>query len=252
MPQIKETLQDKVYRITLCRPPLNVMDIAMLEELGQACRRAVDSDASIILLTGEGKAFSSGVDVGDHDEAKVKQASQLFSKVFEILRETDKPIFAAVNGYALGGGCELAMAADIIVASEKAKFGQPEIGVGAVASIACYCLFKRVSRSHAFELLLSGKHITAQRAYEMGLVNEVLPLEGFAEAVDGYIAQYTALSPLLLAKTKKAALAAEGKGWDEGIAIIEDIYEREVTPSHDAKEGIAAFLEKRKPVWTGE
>lgn len=246
---VKTSCDHGVARVTLCRAPLNVLTIEMLGELSRAVRWAVDEPSHIVLIDAEGKAFSAGVDIGDHEEGKVDQASSVFASVFETLWETEKPVIAAVDGYALGGGCELAMAADIIVASEKAKFGQPEIGVGAIASIACYRLTRKVLPSHAFELLLTGKPISASRAYSIGLVNEVFPAEDFRESVDRYLERFTSLSSLLLAKTKKAVRLADGKDWKSGIAAIDELYEKEVTPSYDAHEGIAAFLEKRPPIW---
>lgn len=237
--------------ITLNRPPLNVMTIQMLEELCVAARWAVEEKAHIIVINSEGKAFSAGVDVGDHEESKIAQAAELFSEVFSILRSTTKPIVSVVDGHALGGGCELALFADVVIASERSKFGQPEITVGALASIACYMLPKMLTRQAAFDMLLRGTPITAQRAYGLGLVSAVFPVDGFAEAADDYISRLTSLSPLLLEKTKKAILSSEGLNWDEGIKAIDAIYVNEVTPSWDAHEGIAAFLEKRQPVWRG-
>ncbi|MDD3653218.1 MAG: enoyl-CoA hydratase/isomerase family protein [Desulfotomaculaceae bacterium] len=241
-----------IISITLDRPPLNVLTITMMEELIQAFKWAQQEAGQLILLDAAGKAFSAGVDVADHTADKVESMIDVFDRLFMTMFETEKPIVCAVNGAALGGGCELPIFCDIVVASEKAKFGQPEIAVGVFPPIACYMLPKLLSWPRAMELLLSGEVIGASKAEQIGLANVVLPAENFAEGVKNYLEKFLDKSPVVLAMTKKAALSGLNKGFAEGIKEIDHIYLKELMITEDAKEGLASFMEKRKPVWQGK
>lgn len=241
-----------VVNITLDRAPLNVLTIAMMEELILAFKWAQQEKGQIILLDAAGKAFSAGVDVADHTPDKVESMIDVFDRLLLAMYEMEKPIVCAVNGAALGGGCELVIASDVILASEKAKLGQPEIMVGVFPPIACYVLPHVLSWPRALELLLSGETIGAARAEQIGLVNAVLPVDNFAGAVQEYIKKFLNNSAFVLAKTKKAARAGLNKSFPDGLKDIDKVYLQELMPSHDAKEGLAAFMEKRKPVWQGK
>ncbi|OPX84263.1 MAG: putative enoyl-CoA hydratase echA8 [Pelotomaculum sp. PtaB.Bin104] len=249
---IKVNNEGGIISITLDRPPLNVLTIAMMEELILAFKWAQQEEGQLVLLDAAGKAFSAGVDVADHTPDKVNAMVDVFERLFKAMSETAKPIVCAVNGAALGGGCELPIFCDIVVASEKAKFGQPEIVVGVFPPIACCMLPKLLSWPRAMELLLSGEVIGAEKAEKIGLANVVLPAENFANGVKEYLKKFLDKSPVVLAMTKKAALAGLNKSFAEGIQEIDRIYLEELMPTEDAKEGLAAFMEKRKPVWQGK
>jgi len=249
---VKVKNEGGVVNITLDKAPLNVLNIAMMEELILAFKWAQQEEGKLILLDAAGKAFSAGVDVGDHTPDKVDAMIDVFDRLLLTMFETEKPIVCAVNGAALGGGCELVIFSDVVIASEKAKLGQPEIAVGVFPPIACYVMPHILSWPRALELLLSGEVIGAARAEHIGLVNAVLPAENFAEGVQEYIKKFLANSGFVLAKTKKAARAGLNKGFAEGLKEIDRIYLKELMPSCDAKEGLTAFMEKRKPVWTGK
>ncbi len=241
-----------IATITLNRPPLNVLTISMMEELAMALRWAIEEPAGIIVLAAEGKAFSAGVDVADHTKDKVEQMIEAFDRIFLTMAGTDKPIVAAVNGAALGGGCELVLFCDLVVASEKAKLGQPEIAVGVFPPLACYLLPRLMSWPRAMELLLSGEIFDARRAEQLGLVNSVVPAEHFADGVREFLQKFLAHSPVVLALTKKAARAGLGGDFAGGLEIIDRIYLKELMKTADALEGLSAFMEKRKPVWRGK
>lgn len=241
-----------IIEIKLDRPPLNVLTIPMMEELVGALEWAKGEAGAVILLSAEGKAFSAGVDVADHTPDKVEDMIAVFDRIFLTLAEIDRPVAAAVNGAALGGGYELVLACDLVIASEKARFGQPEVTVGVFPPLACYFLPRLLSWPLAMELLLAGEVFDAARALQLGLVNRVLPAENFAEGVREYLQKFAALSPVVLALTKKAAKAGLNKDLAAGLKEIDRIYLQELMRTKDAVEGLQAFLEKRKPVWQGK
>lgn len=249
---IKVNNVDGLISITLNKPPLNVLTIPMMEEIADAFAWAQGQTAKLVLLNAEGKAFSAGVDVADHTPDKVSKMIEVFDSIFHNMFNCDKPIVAAVNGAALGGGYELVIFCDMVVASEKAKFGQPEIAVGVFPPIASYMLPTLTSMPHAMELLLGGEVFNAAKADKLGLVNAVLPVDSFDEGVNQFLQKFMSMSPLVLAYTKKALKAGLNKGFVEGLKVIDDIYLNELMPSADAVEGLTAFMEKRKPVWQGK
>jgi len=241
-----------VVKITLDRPPLNVLNIEMMEELIIALRWAGEQPEPLVAITGEGKAFSAGVDISDHTPDKVEMMIDVFDRLFLTMAEIEKPIVALVNGAALGGGYEIVLFCDMVVASEKAKLGQPETKVGVFPPIACYILPRLLSWPLAMEIILSGDIIDAARAEQIGLVNKVIPAESFSEGAAEFLKRFSELSPTVLAYAKKAALAGIGKDFAEGLKAIDRIYLEELMKTEDAVEGLQAFMEKRKPVWRGK
>ncbi len=244
--------EDGVATIILDHPPLNVLNIEMMEELILALKWANEQSESVVAITGEGKAFSAGVDIADHTPEKVDSMIDVFDRLFLTMSEINKPIVALVNGAALGGGYEIVLFCDLVVASEKAKLGQPEIQVGVFPPIACYILPRLVSWPLAIEILLSGDTFEAAKGKEMGLVNKVVPAESFQAEAKDFLKRFTKLSPAVVPLTKKAALAGLDKNLKEGLKVIDQIYLEEVMKTEDALEGLKAFMEKRKPVWKGK
>lgn len=238
-------------RITLNRPPLNVIDIPMMEEL-QAALDAVrgDPSAKILIVDANGKMFSAGVDVKDHTADRIGEMLTKFHAVLRTLWSLEMPTLAAVRGSALGGGCELAMACDFIVASEGAKFGQPEIQVGAFPPVAATILPLLIPEKKALEMILTGDSVDAVTAERWGLVNVVAKSEEFGAAVDSFSARLTRLSSAVVKVAKRATrLSLSMTEVEHKLQEIERIYIAELMKTHDAKEGIAAFIEKRKPEW---
>lgn len=249
---IKVNNADGLISITLNKPPLNVLDIPMLAELADAFAWTKQEKGSLILLNAEGKAFSAGVDVADHTPDKVNKMIEVLDSLFINMHENDKPIVAAVNGAALGGAYELVLLCDMVVASEKAKFGQPEIAVGVFPPLANLMLPRLTSMYHAMEVILGGEVFNAAKAEKLGLVNSVLPVDSFEEGVQQFVRKFMKMSPVVLACTKKAVKAGLNKGFVEGLKAIDDIYLNELMITADAKEGLSAFMEKRQPVWQGK
>jgi cyclohexa-1,5-dienecarbonyl-CoA hydratase len=242
-----------VARIGLCHPPINVIDIAMMEELSRALAEVeARADVSMILLTGEGKGFSAGVDVAAHTPDKVVEMLTKFHAVIRSLVSSRKVTIAAVHGNCLGGGAELALVCDIVITTEAADWGFPEIKLGCYPPVACTALAALIGQKRAGELILTGKSITGIEAAEMGLANRAVVVESLVSAVEETVAQLFQLSPAALSLTKKAMYAWDAMHFDKGLARAEKIYLEELMKTDDAQEGIRAFMEKRKPSWSGK
>lgn len=245
------TRQEGTHRITLRRPPLNVLDMELTSELAAAVEvvsRA--ADAKLLVLTGSGKAFCAGVDVGDHAADRVARTLGLFHGLVRSLMALPCPVVAALNGHALGGGLELAMACDFVIASDRAKLGQPEITLGVFPPVAAALLPRLVGPIRAMDLVLSGRTISAEEAQRIGLVSRVVPAEELDREIDGVLERFGALSGPVLRLTKR--VLRESMPLDAGAAIerAERSYLDELMRLRDPHEGIAAFLEKREPVWS--
>ena len=242
---------DGLATLTINRPPFNVLDIPTMEEVNAAldlCLAA--TDVKLLMITGAGeKAFSAGVEVADHTPDKVDRMIEVFHGIFRRLQELPVPTLAAVNGVALGGGMEVAIACDMIVAAANAKFGQPEIKLAVFPPVAAVLLPRLVPPARAMELLLGGENIGAEEAKAIGLVNRVFAKESFAANVAAFVAPYLGLSRAALVSTRKTLRATAGKPFGAALDAAENIYLNELMATEDAKEGLAAFLEKRKPVW---
>jgi cyclohexa-1,5-dienecarbonyl-CoA hydratase len=243
--------KDKVARITLNVPPSNWLTIVMMEEINEVLVE-VKKDPSVQLLifdhAGE-KAFCDGVDVADHTEDKVNEMIEVFHRMFRLMAEMDVTTVAVVNGRSLGGGCELMSFCDIVIASEKSRIGQPEIAVGVFPPVAAAWFPKIIGLKKTYELLLTGKIISAKEAEAIGLVNVVLPVENFKEGVDKFLADFLNKSKPVSMWTKKAIKAGMNLDFIEVLRAAEIIYLYGCMATEDAKEGICAFMEKRKAVW---
>jgi cyclohexa-1,5-dienecarbonyl-CoA hydratase len=241
----------KVATITLNTPPSNWLTILMMKEINQVLAD-VKKDPSIQLLVfdhaGE-KAFCDGVDVADHTDNKVDEMIEVFHGMFRIMAGMDVTTVAIVNGRSLGGGCELMAFCDIVIASEKARIGQPEIAVGVFPPVAAAWFPKIIGLKKTMELLLTGKTLTAKEAEAIGLVNVVLPTENFKEAVEKFLADFLNKSKPVAMWTRRAIMAGLNVDFIEALKVSEMIYLQGCMKTEDAKEGITAFMEKRKAVF---
>ncbi len=242
--------KENVAELILNRPPLNILNISMIKEINSVLEKLnSQSELKLLAVKGTGKTFSAGVDVGEHTKDKVDEMIKTFHRMFLLLDNLEIPTLAVVQGSALGGGCELACFCDLVIASEEAKFGQPEIKVGvfppvAIASFPNFALHKKV-----LELILTGETITAQEALQVGLVNRVYPLDKFETEVNAFIEKIKKLSAIVLRLTKKSWKESNKINFKEALKKTEKIYLEELMSTFDANEGLAAFLEKRAPVW---
>jgi cyclohexa-1,5-dienecarbonyl-CoA hydratase len=240
-----------VARIVLCRPPLNILTIEMMDEVAAALAWAgTVGGLKALLLAAEGKAFSAGVDVEDHRGERVKPMIESFHRIFRLIHDLDCPTVAAIQGAALGGGAELATFCDLVIASDAATLGQPEIKVGVFAPIAALCYPLRVGPHRALQLLLSGRVVRAAEALQIGLVDRVVPAETLGDTVEAELAHFTAQSAAVLRLTKRAVRESLGLPFHQALSQLEDLYHYELMATEDAAEGLRAFTEKRPPVWT--
>ncbi len=247
---IKLDVQDGLATMTLCREPLNVLNIAMMEEMNQALDSLMGQGVKVLLIKAEGKAFSAGVDVGEHLGDMAPKMIEAFHGIFRRMDALGAVSVASVQGAALGGGCELAVYCDLVVASEKAKLAQPEIMVGVFPPIAALVFPRQIGYKKALELIVTGDTIGAAEAKTLGLVNQVVAPDQLAAATDALVGKLMNLSGLVLRLTKKAVVKGlKESDTEDALKKIEKIYLKDLMTTHDALEGLQAFLDKRKPVW---
>jgi cyclohexa-1,5-dienecarbonyl-CoA hydratase len=242
--------EEGIARITLNHPPVNIMDIPTMREINAALETLKDDqEGKVVIFGAQGKAFCAGVDVKDHTADKVDEMVEVFHRIFRLMWDLDIPTVAAVNGAALGGGCELVTFCDMVIASDKSTFGQPEIQVGVYPPVAVVTFPRLMPHVKAMELLLMGSVIDAREAERLGIVNRVVPAESFEEEVSRFAGDLASLSAAVLRVTKRATLQALALPFSEALARSEDLYLNRLMKLEDASEGLQAFMEKRKPVW---
>ena len=249
--------RDAVTLITLNRPKaLNALNSKVLEELIDAfAAYQADNSQLCAVLTGSGdKAFAAGADIKEMSE---KEAADFYLEDFfapwtsEIVKKTRKPWIAAVNGFALGGGCELAMMADFIIASENAKFGQPEIKLGVAPGMGgSQRLTKAVGKSKAMEMCLTGRMMDAEEAERSNLVARVVPHDQLLDEAMKTAKQIASMPPMAAIANKEMVNAAFETGLDQGLIVERRIFQI-LAASEDKSEGMAAFVEKREGQWKG-
>ena len=249
---IKFNIEDRVARITLARPPLNVLDIAMMLEIGAALGECINKRELVAIVfdaASDTRAFSAGVAVEEHAAETIYQMLESFHAIFRTLEQLAKPVIAIVDGSALGGGCELVAGCDIVIASERARFGQPEIKLGAFPPVACVLLPGIIGDKRARELILTGELISAGQAARLGLVNHVVPSEQLQQKADELLGKLRELSGAALEAARRAIDLGRGRTIDATLAEVENLYLHELMKTEDANEGVRAFMEKRKPIW---
>lgn len=247
---LKVEKDDQVARIILDRPKHNVLDIPMMNELNAELEKiAADDDLKCVVITGEGKSFCAGVEVADHKPDNVDLMVSTFNRIFELINMIDIPIIAAVNGACLGGGMELAIACDIVIASEKAILGQPEIKLGFFPPYAALRLPELVGVAKAIEIVTTGQNYSAQESKDLGFVSQVASVDGFDEAVEKTIKQIVMASPLIIRLNKRAVKRHIGTSFFQGVDLISNYFLKTMMKTEDTLEGIASFEERRRPVW---
>jgi len=240
----------RVASIVLDRPPLNVINLEMLDELDAAWSEVEDLKAQVTVISGAGdRAFSAGVDVGDHVPGRVEIMLEKFQRTILRIRRSDCVSIAAVHGHTLGGGAELAMMCDLIVAADDTQLGQPEIALGCYPPVAVAHLPGAIGFHKASEMILIGDSISASEAERLGLVNKVVPGKSLTATVDEYVEKLLSKSAAVLALTKRALREGAGRHFEQALDRAHELYIRDLTRTEDMVEGINAFLEKRAPAW---
>jgi enoyl-CoA hydratase len=249
-----ERPEEGIAVVRLNRPEVrNALNLAVRELLAEHFRALGNDEATrCIILTGGDKVFAGGADIRDMvDRTPIEIMARRTERFWETIASCPKPVIAAVNGYALGGGCELAMLADIIVAGEGASFGQPEVRVGIMPGAGgTQRLTRAVGKFRAMRILLTGEPVTAKDALAMGLVSEVVP-DGEVSAAAMRIAKTIAsMPPLAVLQIKEAVLAGQDASLETALLLERKAFQLLFATS-DQKEGMRAFLEKRKPEFRG-
>lgn len=256
LPHVMYETKGPIAYVTVNRPEvLNALDKATWWGLQRAFEDAmVDPAVRGVILTGVGKAFIAGADISELagiTAVQAEKSSRFGQLVLDLIENLGKPVIAAVNGFALGGGCETAMACTIRIASEKAKFGQPEVALGLLpGGGGTQRLPRLVGKGRALQLILSGETISAQEAHRIGLVNEVVPAEQLIPRAEAILQKIFANAPLAVAYSLEAVNKGMESSQSEGLALEASFFGL-CAATDDKKEGTTAFLAKRAPQFQG-
>jgi cyclohexa-1,5-dienecarbonyl-CoA hydratase len=247
---VKLDISEGVARVWLARPKHNVMNIPMMKELNRILE-SLKQDISLkcLVILGEGPSWCAGVDVGDHKPDMVDEMISTFNRIFELIEGLDIPTIAAVQGACLGGGMEVAIACDIIIASRKALFGQPEVKLGFFPPYAAIRLPALVGPAKAIDICTTGRTFGADEALSLGMISRSVDPDQFDGAVAKMIEEIQTSSPLILRLNKLAVKKHLGMDCDKALAGVSDMFLNTLMKTEDTLEGIASFYEKRKPVW---
>ncbi len=249
---IQVDIRADVARLTLNRPPYNVLTIDMMEEMHRAIE-ALHGQRNIRVILMQAapdcKAFSAGVAVEDSRPERAFQMLEAFQAVFFAMLEISKPVVTVINGPAIGGGCELAALGDLILATPKARFAQPEIRLGVFPPLAAIMLPHVIGHKRALEMIVTGDPLSAEEAHRLGFVSRVVPEERLEQEVEKILTKITEQSAPVLEMAKRVIYDTIGLPLAQAIKRSSDIYLNQLMDLDDAQEGLRAILEKRKPVW---
>jgi cyclohexa-1,5-dienecarbonyl-CoA hydratase len=238
--------------LTIDRPPLNILDIPTIQQLGAAIATLdqLGHDLQVVVVRGAGeRAFSAGVAVQDHTPDLVGPMLESFHRAIRLLRDLPAVTIAAVQGHCLGGGMELALACDLVIAADESRFGQPEVELGCYPPVAAALYPSLIGPGRTLDLLLTGRTLDCLEAERLGLVTRRVPRAGLEAAVHELVGQITGKSAPVTRLIKAAVRAGRDLGFSAGLAEAERLYLHDLAATEDMQEGIAAFLEKRKPDW---
>jgi len=247
---VRLRMDGAVARVTLDRPEHNLLNESMLREITDGIGWAGEHDScKLIVLDSARKAFCGGIDIGEYTSQRVFQMLDAFHGVFAAMLDISKPVLCVVNGPAIGGGAELAAFGDLVVATPRARFAQPEITIGVFPPLASTILPFLVGPKIALELVLTGEPVSAERALELGLVNRLVAEDKLETAINDLIARITSHSGPVLTMAKKAILGGMGLSLRDGLRNSMNIFLNELYRLEDSQEGLRAVVENRKPQW---
>jgi cyclohexa-1,5-dienecarbonyl-CoA hydratase len=239
-----------VARITFDRPKHNVLDIEMMNDLNTELEAlAGDEQLKCLVINGAGNSFCAGVEVSDHRPEMAPKMIETFNRIFELIDRLEVPVIAAVHGVCLGGGMEVAIACDIIVAAQSAHFGQPEIKLAFLPPYAAVRLPDLVGPAKAIEICTTGKRYSAEEARQMGMVAYVVADEQLSETTDNLVKEIQYNSPLIIRLNKRAVKKHLGMPLPTAVESVSDLFLNTLIKTEDVLEGIQSFEEKRRPVW---
>jgi len=241
---------DGVARITLARPKHNVFDIEMMTEFNaELDLLSIDTELKCAVILGEGPSWCAGVEVADHKPEMVSEMIAVFNGIFERIDKIEVPVIAGVHGACLGGGMEVAIACDVIVAAESASFGQPEIKLGFFPPYAAIRLPQLIGPAKAIEVCTTGRRYSAEEARQMGFVGYVVDDDNLTDTLDRLIGDIRAASPLIIRLNKRAVKKHLGLNFQGALDGVSDLFLNELMKTEDTLEGIRSFEEKRRPQW---
>jgi cyclohexa-1,5-dienecarbonyl-CoA hydratase len=247
---VKFRTTGEVARLTLDRPEHNLLNERMLAEVAAGINSLGErAEIKLIVMDSAGKAFSGGIELGEYTQRRVFQLLDAFHNAFSAMLDTSKPVLVVINGPAYGGGAELAALGDLVIATPRARFAQPEIKLGVFPPLAAAILPYILGPKLALELVLTGEVMTAERAREVGLVNWLVSEEELPKKVDELIAKVTAQSGPVLTMAKKAILGSLGLPLRDGVRNSMKVFLNELGDLEDSQEGLRAQAEKRAPKW---
>ncbi|MGA8366631.1 MAG: enoyl-CoA hydratase/isomerase family protein [Candidatus Acidiferrales bacterium] len=247
---VKVRVEGEVAWLTLDRPDHNLLNERMLSELATGISALGDQSAiKLIVLDSAGKTFCGGIELGEYTQRRVFQLLDAFHAAFSAMLDTSKPLLVVVNGPAFGGGAELAALGDLVIATPRARFAQPEIKLGVFPPLSAAILPYILGPKLALELVLTGETISAERALEIGLVNWLVPEKELQSKVSEVIGKVTAQSGPVLSMAKKAVIASLGLPLREGVRNSMKVFLNELGDLEDSQEGLRALVEKRAPKW---
>lgn len=245
----------RVGLITLNRPQaMNALNNQLMRELMDVLESFDQNDhIGAMVITGNEKAFAAGADIKEMAGKSIQQMIDTdHLAVFGRIRTIKKPVIAAVSGWALGGGCEIALSCDIVIASESAQFGQPEINIGVIPGAGgTQRLTRAVGKAIAMEMILNDRRLSAQEAYQLGMVNRVVPVDGYLDEALKLAEQIASRAPIAVRAAKKMINQAFERTLADGLAAEKQEFYN-LFATEDQKEGMRAFIEKRKPEWKGK
>jgi len=247
---VKVSIEGEVARLTLDRPEHNLLNERMLAEVASGISILGErNEIKLIILDSAGKTFCGGIEIGEYTQRRVFQLLDAFHSAFAAMLDASKPVLVVVNGPAFGGGAELAALGDLVIATPKARFAQPEIKLGVFPPLAAAILPSILGPKQALELVLTGETMSAERAQELGMVNWLVPETELKKKVEEVCAKVTAQSAPVLTMAKKAIMGGLGLPLRESVRNSMKVFLNELAELEDSQEGLRALVEKRAPKW---